>query len=101
MHLFRKYGFVLMLLVPLLLGISIQHTLDSEHFAPAPVEQSQSDNLVNTLSETVEELSKEDDVHIRNTSFQPQAVPYSSGAFFTDPRARTVVVVPTPPPDLV
>lgn len=101
MHSIQKYGVLILLLAPLLLGLSIEHTLDSEYFAPDPVEQSHSDFIVNSLSITMEEISKEDEIHILNTSFLPEAAPYSSDTFISGPKARTVVLVPTPPPDLV
>lgn len=100
MNSFRKFSAVLLLLAPLLLGLSIQHSLDPEHYTPVPAEQSQSDIIVNSLSETMEEMSKEDDTHFRHSSFHPDAVPFSNGTFFNGLRERTVLLVPTPPPDL-
>ena len=100
MHLFRKFSAVLFLLAPLLLGLSIQHSLNTEQYVPLSSEHSQTDSMVHSLSDTLEEMSKEDDTHIRYTSYHPDAEPYCGGTFFSGLRERTVQLVPTPTPDL-
>ena len=96
----RKFGPVMLLLIPLLFGVSTLHIYDLGMIASAPVEQSQSDSLHNTLSETLEEISKEDDLHSRYNSLLLDKYQLSSKSYNSDLRAKIVLLVPTPPPDL-
>jgi hypothetical protein len=95
----RKFGPVMLVLIPLLFGVSILHTFDLGIIAPSPVEQSQTDNLPNSLSETLEEISKEDDLHSRYNSLFLDNCQLSSKSSNNDLRAKIVLLVPTPPPD--
>lgn len=96
----RKFGPVMLLLIPLLFGFSTLHTFDLGMIAPAPVEQSQTDSLPNTFSETLEENSKEDDLHSRYNTLLPDKYQLGSKTYNSDLRAKIVLLVPTPPPDL-
>ena len=95
----RKYSAMLLMLTPIFLGIGVEHTVGSDYHDAIPVEQSQSEKHHNSLSETMEELSKEDEVHTYNMSILPKSDTFSNRPFYSGPPLRIVVLVPTPPPD--
>ena len=89
----------MLMFAPLFLGMGLEHTMGFEYLAAAPVEHPQSEKSQNSLSEIMEELNKEDDIHTYYFSYLPQADQNTKNLFYSGPQARIVVPVPTPPPD--
>ncbi|MDX1591004.1 MAG: hypothetical protein R3283_03515 [Balneolaceae bacterium] len=94
----RNFGLVLVL-IPLLLGISVLHTIDLSLIAPVPIEQTQTDSIPDSFAETLEEIGKEDDLYTRYAGLLLNTSETGNGILNSSLKPNLIFLVLTPPPD--
>lgn len=97
---FRKYKFVIILIVPLFMaGTTIQHSLDMQNFLPT--DQTTTSTPLNPFSDVLEEISSEDDIHSIHVILSYPVTFWTDSDYLYKEVNTLDQIVPTPPPDFV
>lgn len=97
---FRKYSLLILIMAPLFISATtFQHAVDLQNFIPDS--QATSSTPVAPVTDILEEISTEDDIHSLLFIINQPCTIWAVSGYVIKPSISLNKVVPTPPPDIV